>query len=415
MDQRCNTRMMYPVLFDESKLYAFQKKAVEILIQYERGVLKSPPRSGKTVMFAYLSCLLGLRTLVLTHQDDLLRQFLQAFQTFTNVAENNITLIRRNSHLATDADVVLATYQRFLHAQGRKALPDFGSGFGLVLVDEIHRGNATGYAKVISHMSPRRIYGCSGTLERKDGKQFIMRRVIGPLRHDTHVDTLHPKVYVHESKLKRRISAVHWTAIIRRLSADPPRNMDIVKHVVEDLDRGRHIVIPATFRWYIDAMVEEINRSWMLHKGSEEIIAAPFYRYPNPNTKEQILEDARSGRIRATVAMRSMLLGVNVPIWDCLYEVIPLNNAPVLEQEALRICTPLKNKPLPIIRFFVDVGLGVSVRCFMSCWRTMQGLGFDTLGNEDTLRNIRGALAHGVRDSGDSKDCAGIGRPGIRL
>ena len=66
------------------------------------------------------------------------------------------------------------------------------------------------------------------------------------------------------------------------------------------------------------------------------------------------LEMSAKGEVSVIVAQRSMLTGINIPRWDTLYWIVPMNNDPNFEQEYKRICTPMPNKPRPVVRFFVD-------------------------------------------------------------
>lgn len=369
------------------KLRDYQKEAVKALLENEHGLLKAPPRSGKTVVGTALSCKLKRRTLIMAHQDDLLKQFKSTFYDPDLGMTNAQEILDRTGHepviiaykesdfFDKRADVVLTTYQKFITPKGKKLLKKIRKVFSVVIIDEIHKGAAHCYAKVLSSLKPKNIYGLTGTVERKDGKEFIYNRLIGEVIHTSKAEVLTPTVHVHVSAMKAQVKAQQWVAHIRALCRNTPRNMDIVRHVIQDLKKGHSIVIPVTFRWYADAMVEEINKAWMDETNSTEIIAEAFYRLPNHAMKEDLLNRARDGKIRVVVAMRSMLLGVNVPRWSCLYEVIPINNKPNLLQETQRVCTPFEGKK-PIIRFFVDLPSKPSIRCFLASLTHSRAFGY---------------------------------------
>ena len=415
VDLRIDKPMRSNLQFKAKKLYPFQRKAVEKMQRRSRGLLKSAPRTGKTVIFTALACALKQRTVIFTHQDDLLNQFYETIFKFTNAKElsdDTVVLVKNNADLKQSADILLTTYQRFLSKAGQKRLLSLREKYGCVLVDEIHRGNADGYSRVISHMSPKYMYGCSGTLTRKDGREFIMDRVLGSLIHETAAQALTPKVQIHISKMVRKTRGKLWNTIVKELYSNSERHKDIVKQIIKDIEAGHSIVIPLIHRGYIDAMVEDINKAWMEHTNTSECPAVAFYRYSNPARKEEILEAARNGEIKVVAALRSMLLGVNVPRWSLLYEISPINNAPGFEQETLRICTPIDGKKQPLIRFYVDLLCGASVSCFWNCWRQMGQLGFD-LKHKDN-----GALLAQInarrRDNFNTQPIL-VGQPGKRM
>jgi len=126
-----------------SNLWENQQKTVADWMQYKYGMIKSAPRSGKTVMSVFLICALGVKTLVLTHQYDLLTQFLNTFHKHTNLealrrkhrTKKIVDLTNCRDDLS-QYDVCLTTYQSFISAKGTENLRRIKDNFGLVVVDE---------------------------------------------------------------------------------------------------------------------------------------------------------------------------------------------------------------------------------------------------------------------------------------
>ena len=108
------------------------------------GVLQAPPRTGKTVLGTFTAVKLGLKTLILAHQEDLLDNFYKTF-----VRDTNLLLLRKKTgkrvvdivHKDIDflqLDVALCTYQKFIRAgTGMKRWNKYIKGkFGTIIVDE---------------------------------------------------------------------------------------------------------------------------------------------------------------------------------------------------------------------------------------------------------------------------------------
>lgn len=429
VDKRVKNPFKHKLKFNLD-LYDYQIDATSAMMEHRSGILDSKPRTGKTIMAIKMVCELKQKTLILAHQDDLIRQFYNSFYGIgdsvpkaTNAQElldkhgyEVVKIVKNKKDFKSEADVLLCTYQKFISDGGMKLLKKVAPEFGTVITDEIHRGNADAYSKVLSKLYPSYMFGLTATVERKDGKQFICDRIIGPVRFKTKAKALTPKIIVHQSALKAKVSAKQWVSIIRALCRNNVRNGDIVKHVIKDVKAGHSVIIPATFRWYIDAMVEEINNAWMDEMETTDQIAEAFYRYPGKNTKEEVLNRARSGETKVTVAMRSMLTGVNVPRWSAMYEVIPINNPPNFEQETQRVCTPFEDKE-PIIRFFVDMPCSVSVKCFLACIPVMKKLKYDIDKKaQRMIDHIQDQSGHyQQRSSGRAGVTNLIGRPGQKL
>ncbi len=250
--------------------------------------------------------------------------------------------------------------------------------------------------------------------------EFVREYIVGPVRYKAKAESLSPRLHVIPSALNKHVKARQWVYIVKGLYRNEPRTKQIVDKAIECVKAGEHVLIPATQRFFIDDLVSKINLAWMKETGDREGIAEAFYRMPGKNTKEEVLNRARSGKTKVVVALRSMLTGVNVPIWSVIFEVSPINNETNLVQELKRVCTPREGKK-PKIYWFVDEKCDVAMRCFLASWRHMQKM--KVKADDDTTKMI-GKLAAGMRnnvwkpqgDSGSSTTkSVGFGVPGKRF
>jgi superfamily II DNA or RNA helicase len=71
--------------------------------------------------------------------------------------------------------------------------------------------------------------------------------------------------------------------------------------------------------------------------------------------RDALWSRARSGEIKVVVSMRRITrLGIDVPIWDTFYNILPTSDPFNYYQELSRIRTYVKGKPIPIIKDFID-------------------------------------------------------------
>lgn len=355
-------------------LRPYQVIAVKALVNKKTGILKAAPRTGKTVMATAITAELGLKTLILVHQHDLALQALEHFHSndFTDILATEkfigkpIVGICKTFKDFVRYDVCITTYQGFLKNPKRlKAIQDL---FGLVITDEVHRGNALGYSRVVASFNSMYKIGLTGTVVRKDQRHFVMNAIIGPVSHEVITDLMKPYVRMVETDIKGNDYKL-WVHMLRYLEGAKGRNQLIVQHVVRDLKMGYHILIPSWHVSHINDLTELINKA----VGKE--VAVAYHGKVTEANRWKIIEGARSGKIRVVVARRTMLLGVNVPKWDCLYNIMPISNQPNYEQEVQRICTPMENKKEPKVKFFID-DMGVCRACFRTCCATFKKLGF---------------------------------------
>lgn len=375
MDKRIQARMKFPIKFT-GKLRDHQPKPIREVLAKGYGVLEAPPRAGKTVMAAYITCKLRKKTLILAAQQEWLDEFYRTFvgddqnEAMTNIPEieqfESRKIIKNSCKTIEDFqnhDICLSTYQTFITPGGRKKLQQIKKLFSVVIIDEVHYGASTEFAKVLLGLNPRHMFGLTGTPDRKDGQYRVVEDIVGRVTGRAKVETMIPSVQIVPTTATTTHNYKHWTYAMRYLANHKERNALIVKHAVHDIKAGRSIVIPVTLVNHAKLLVEAINK-----KMGKEIAVAFVSQGLTKEKRRQILLGARSGKYRCVVGIRSLVqTGVNVPRWDTLYEVMPISNVPKFTQETSRIRTVDDNKQPPLIKHFLEQ-FGPSVGCFRTCW-----------------------------------------------
>lgn len=365
--------------FFKKKLYDYQGPATKKM-EGRSGVLKSAPRTGKTMMAVKVVLEGQVKVLILTHQEDLIKQFILTFrdENFTNVSGREkfdgreYVKFCKTYEDFRDHPICLATYQSFISKGGKRLLKKIAAlPFGRIIIDEVHRANANCFSSVVNAFKTRYRNGLTATPKRKDGKHFIVRDIVGPIIHKTKARALPLTIDVIETGFHSNRQYAIWTYAMRLLEKAEARTKLIVKQAVKDLKNGRSILIPVTVQRQNDNMVRRINAAY------GKTIAAGFHgkltKSKANNKRQAVLDSAISGKIRCIVATRSMLAGVNIPRWDTIYEIVPISNEPNLEQELLRVCTPYANKKKPLVRWFVD-DFGPSRACFVASVSHMKNM-----------------------------------------
>ena len=350
----------------------YQIEGIKEMTARQRGCLVAPPRMGKTVIGVGILAERRQKSLVLAHQTDLIEQFL-------NQTINNPSLFNGADHpglagvCSKFADferhgICLATYQTFLSSKGQKLLAKVKDMFGLVLVDELHRAPATRYAQILSEFSARHMYGLTATPDRKDGLFRLAELIIGPVAYEIGRErVLSPKVYGHQTKLKMPARMPKtWVGLNNWLFSNKRRNAIITAAAKFDVANGHHVLIPVNRVRHADVLEKMINEA----VGSD--VCFKFTGAIPKDKRQQARDRMRGdGKIKVTLAMRSMLLGMDVPRWSAIYTVAPISNKPTYTQEVFRICTPMEGKRRPIVRYFADLPLGVAYGCLATCAKTL--------------------------------------------
>lgn len=362
-----------------------QAEAIKNLVQHElddklRGLLVAPARSGKTITSIALSIAIGKRTLILTNQHFLCKQFYetcvggedQAAMTNAPKLEKSgkkVVVLASKLEDFFQGDIVISTYQRFISELGSGRLKEISSLFSLLIVDEVHRVAASSFLKVAATLNTQSKLGLTATVTRKDGMDVLTQYVFGPVLHRIKIETLVPTVVFHETLLFPKKDYSLWTYYCRWLERSETRTDMIIDLVMADLKAKRSIVIPCMFTSQIAELVRRIN--WTYGR----TVAAAVQGATSKSGKlknEQALEDARSGKIRVIVGTQSIIgTGVNVPLWDTIHLITPISNPPNFVQIYSRILTPLPGKK-PLIRMYLD-GSSQTRGCLRTCLFRTEG------------------------------------------
>jgi len=318
------------------------------------GQIHSPARSGKTVMSTDIICRSGAKTLILTHQKDILDQFERTIREHTDVEDlekmAGIPLVGRlDKHgweKINELDIVLSSWQIWWHPSKRHFLKKHRDSFGMVLVDESHLSQAECYSYVVNSFNSKYRCGNTATPVKSNELHVIIENILGPVVAVGSSKQLSCSVeYIHTNFVVKSFPKGKWTTMISRLVKDVDRNNLIVNEAVEDVKKGRYVLITTERTKHAKKLAEMLNL-----KGVEAI-----HVVGSTAARDTVWEKARKGEVKVVVAMRRITrLGIDVPLWDTFYNIIPTSDPYNYYQEISRVRTYYPNKPTPIIKDFID-------------------------------------------------------------
>lgn len=379
------------------ELRDYQKTLVADFLQHKYGLIEAPPRTGKTVCMVYLSIVLGQKTLLIADQTEFLEQFLmhlegnedEGIPKCTNMPElEEKTGKKLYGFPKTDADFknfqfFVMTYQQFIDEyRGKDRLRRISKFVGTLMVDEAHSAAAKCFSTVIGKFKTRYRFGVTGTVDRKDGLQWVIKKVLGPITAHTEVESMTPKVFIHDTGISIRNPPAHPTFAFQRLAKSKPRNAMLVKQVLADIKAGYSVIIPLMFKKHMAELAFEINAA------ADEEVARVFHGASTVRDKaerKKILQDAKSGKLKCVIGTRRLMQrGLNVPLWSAHYIAMPISNKPNLKQETSRIRTPKDGKLQPIIRLYYETALGLSYGCARNSADHMKSFGYEFSKDKET-------------------------------
>jgi superfamily II DNA or RNA helicase len=355
--KRPKTEMKRRIKFT-GELRDYQREAVDAIKATKYGVVKAPPRSGKTVLSTAAICEIGGKTLIMAAQKEWLDGFYETFcgsdtqKPLTNAKKSQVGYCKKLEDFEK-YDVCLVTVATFHSERGQKLLKKIRDWFTVLVCDEVHMSAAAKYAIAVSKLNTRYRIGLSGTPSRKDGRYLITEALFGPILFQAKVEQLRPKVSLVRTEFVRPKQKggrrPQWATIVKSLESDPKRLKLIAKWAIKDAKAGHMVLIPLTQVTPIKALTLAIN------KLAGKKMAHAFWGGLEKTRRKQLIQDARTYKARILVGNSKLVsVGTNIPRASMLYDVTYSSNLENAEQRTARVLTPYEDKPAPGLRIFLD-------------------------------------------------------------
>ncbi len=159
--------------------YPYQENAIQRALEGKNGVIVMPCGSGKTQTALEIISRLGVKTLWLTHTQDLLNQSLNRAKSVLNCPITSYGTIT-GGKVNIGSGITFATVQTMCKLD----LAQYRDTWGCIVVDECHKavGSPTRvmqFYKVLSNLSCRYKFGLTATPKRADGLHKTMFALLG--------------------------------------------------------------------------------------------------------------------------------------------------------------------------------------------------------------------------------------------
>jgi len=300
---------------------------------------------GKTVGGLSISCMMGVKTLILVHTKALAIQWKERIESFIDGA--SVGTIRQDVFDIENRTHVIASMQTICKR-------DFDSkafdSFGLTIADEVHRAGSAELSKCIQKAGSRYRLGLSATIWRKDGFTPFLFHAIGPLSSSVERSKKSQELNVEVVEITDGPCEVRklWRAgkeslnlarMINDISESMTRTRCIINTIIQKYKEGRHILVISDRRNHIKVMSEMID--------NEKITD---YGFLLGGMKDSEIINASSHKIIfATYAYCAE--GVDIASLDTLLLCTPRKD---IVQVTGRILRKHSSKKTPLVVDFVD-------------------------------------------------------------
>lgn len=299
-------------------------EAVSGLADHRSVLFVCPTGGGKTFVFAELARLFRQhgRILVLADREHLVEQAANVIKSRTSLSVGIEQGVNRLNYRRLP-DVVCATIQSM--RQPDRICRFKASAFALIVIDEADLGVAPSYETVLNHFPQAKIFGCTATPDRADGKSLgsVFEKSLTPL----YLGDLITQGFL--SPMRRtliRIESVtlddlavrdgDYAAIdLERILTHEKALHEVVKPSIELTGNRPCIVFGATVK-HAEALTEVFNR---YVPGSAAVIHGGM----GIRERRKILQDYELGKVRFLCSCALLLRGVDLPLTSCVVMARP--------------------------------------------------------------------------------------------
>lgn len=133
---------------------------------------------GKTVLSIYWICKLKIKTFILVHKEDLLNQWIERIKQFTNIKEEEITIINsKNKKINDNVSIIIGMIQTIMTDNFDDSI--IPQDIGLLICDECHHLGAQQFNQSIRKIPTKYYISLSATPYRKDGSEIVYKSFLG--------------------------------------------------------------------------------------------------------------------------------------------------------------------------------------------------------------------------------------------
>lgn len=335
----------------KTQLREHQHAPLAALKSHRSGVLNLGCGYGKTVVALHYAASVGVRTLVVVNQVNLISQWADEARTHLGMGPDRVGTVRAGKW-DYDKDLVIGSIHTL---SGAKTPAGFHDNFGLVIFDECHHLSAPTFKELAHKFCGERV-GLSATPSREDGLEQIFLNHLGPVVYSKTDQELIPRIVfvstdVDDTRLRAQdicdsIGQINHRKLCAALGAEPARDA-LCKAWIQLLrDQGHHILCLSHSVEHVERLATEIEDCG-LAAGS---VAA-----------EQRVAQIQSHKVSvATLDIAAEAL--NVPSLSALVVLTPFGarmHGNVLQQALGRIQRNHPGKLHPVAIFIEDPGVGM--------------------------------------------------------
>ena len=391
-------------------LYPAQAEAAAAMLAQDTGVLCAATAFGKTAVGAYLVAQRKVNTLVLVHNAEIMKNWLEDFEKFLQIDEplpEYITPKGRHKKLPSLIGTLSGGRNRLGGIVDVAMITSLGQGdavnalvknYGMVIMDECHHAGAAIAEDVLNAVSAKYVYGLTATPKRDDGQEQKIFMQLGPIRYRytakdrAAAQDVQHLVYPRFTRLfVPNANKLSYNQARRAVVESEVRNEQILTDVTACLQARRTPLV----------LTKEKEHAAFLYERLKTKTDHIFLLQGGSSTKQK--EEPRT-QMRAVPPAESVVLvaigqyigeGFNFPRLDTMMLAMPISWQGNVEQYAGRLHRDYEGKQDVIIYDYVDAHIRVLESMYYKRLRTYKRIGYEII----TAPNQEKQTANAIFDS----------------
>jgi len=349
-----------------------QELAAEAMLKHGCGVLAAATAFGKTVIAARLIAERKTNTLILTHRQQLLSQWMAKLAQFLEIdAELPVAATKRGrkprqsligqigAGRVNPGGIIDVAIMQSLASGGE--VKEFIRDYGMVIVDECHHVPAFSFEQILKRVQARYIYGLTATPARRDGHHPIIFMHCGPVRYraDARKEAekrpfehyVIPRFTGFRAPFDREEKDISIQEFYAGIAMDEWRNQQIADDVIRAHENGRNALILTERTAQVELLAGKLREK------IPEVITLTGGRgmKETRNILAKIAATPTGGQLTLVATGRYIGEGFDEPRLDTLFLAMPISWRGTLQQYAGRLHRLFQNKKEVRIYDYVDI------------------------------------------------------------
>ena len=391
-DNRCSGTPL-DVSFNGT-LYEEQMRAAKAILEHDNGILAATTSFGKTVVGAYMIAQRKTNTLILVHNTEIQKNWIEDLNKFLDVNAELPEYKTKTGRIKKRKNIIGK-----LHA-GHNSMTDIidvaifsslGKGdeidpiieqYGMVIMDECHHGAAQTVEDVIGSAKAKYVYGLTATPKREDGLEKKVFMQFGPIRFRYTAKERAEKQGIDHfvyPRFTRLVSASHLKVneANRAVIECESRNEQIIADVENCIQNGRTPLVLTKYKEHAELLYQRLqgkaDHVYLLQGGGSR------------KTKDEMRIQMRSIPDAESIVLvaidKYIGEGFNFPRLDTMMLTMPAASEGNIEQFAGRLHRDYETKKEVIIYDYVDSHIRVLEKMYHKRLRTYKKIGYEICNN----------------------------------